>query len=254
MAPTTGMTRWRKIPDASEHSPLPKTRLMRRRTGSGWRSGALVALAVNLLVVVVLVHVTRIRHEPAVAPAMAMRMNRVEPPPPSPTDEIAEETHSSAEIAPTTPALPMPPLDFAMSGDAAVQLPVMPAADQPLELPIGIPAFTTELPVGAGNLAMPPAMAGDIDERAQLSMTFDLERYYPRAAKIRGIEGESTVRLVLGADGKVISCTLISSTPPGVFEQAAERLCKSLRFRPAKKAGVAVSSTVTQHIAWKLKK
>jgi periplasmic protein TonB len=249
-------TNFNAKPSDSGKSPLPSTRLIRRRhNNNGWGLGVLIGVGVNAMLLIALVMITNLHHETATTPPMAMRMQRVEPPPPD-EPEVSEQVddESTQQESLELPALPLPPIEMASVGDAAVQLPLLPSTDDVIALPMSIPAFSTSLPVESGALSMPEAAADAFDEAAQLSVTFDLDRFYPRAAKARGIHGESTIRLAIDAGGKVTNCTLVSSSPPGVFEQAAERLGRSLRFRAAKRSGHAVPSTMTQHIVWTLKK
>jgi protein TonB len=231
---------------------LPSTQLIRRRESArGWGLGVTIGIGVNALMIAALVVVTHVLHEPIADPPMVVRLNRVEPPPELETQE-PEVTQSTTETPFEMPELPLPPLDLATAGDAAVQLPILPLTDAMVDLPIGIPAFSTSLP-GAGELSLPPSTALTFDEPAQLTAAFDLDRFYPRAAKTRGVEGESAVRLAIDVNGRVTACTLIRSSPPGVFDEAAVRLGPTLRFRPARRADQAVPSILIQNIVWKLK-
>lgn len=91
------------------------------------------------------------------------------------------------------------------------------------------------------------------DTPAQREGTFDLDRYYPRSARLRAITGSTRLRLTISAEGRVVAVEVLESTPAGVFEHAAERLAGNLRFRPATAAGVAVPSTQDTTITWTMK-
>jgi len=109
------------------------------------------------------------------------------------------------------------------------------------------------LPVGdAGALAGLPAEA-PFDTPPERVGDFDLDRFYPRLAKQRGITGSTRLRLHISDAGRVVAVEVQSSDPPGVFEQAAERLARSLHFRPAIRAGQAVAAQQDTIIAWTLK-
>jgi TonB family protein len=232
-------------------SPLHKTRLIRQgEQAGGWGIGVLIGIGANAILIWVLVGITHVRHE-SVAPQMVVRMNRVDPPPQDPLTQEPEETEMVTETPAELPVLALPPLALASVGDAAVILPMLPAADV-VDFPIGIPAFTTALAVVSGDLSL-PATALTFDEPAQLTTAFDLDRFYPRAAKIRGVEGESAIRLAIDVHGKVTACTLIRSSPPGVFDDAAVRLGRTLRFRPARRSDQDLPSILIQNIVWKLK-
>ncbi|NNU15202.1 energy transducer TonB [Parvularcula sp. ZS-1/3] len=69
---------------------------------------------------------------------------------------------------------------------------------------------------------------------------------YPRAAERRDLEGEVIVSIVVGDDGSVSSATVVSATPPGIFDTAATRAVQRWKFEPGKPA------TLTKKIQFKL--
>jgi protein TonB len=80
----------------------------------------------------------------------------------------------------------------------------------------------------------------------------NLASYYPQDARQRGLTGDTALDLDIAADGTVTSAHVAGSTPPGVFDEAAERLSLRLRFQPATVAGRAVATTVLYRIHWTL--
>jgi TonB family protein len=132
-------------------------------------------------------------------------------------------------------------------------LPELPSVTKNLDLPISVPAFSvSEVTPGPFRDTLWPN-AGEPDEAAQLESAFDLERFFPRIAKIRGISGKTHVRLTIGADGKVLTGTIYGSEPAGVFESATHELIRSLLYRPAKKNGTPVMSVKEITIDWTFK-
>jgi TonB family protein len=80
----------------------------------------------------------------------------------------------------------------------------------------------------------------------------NLSDYYPRRARMREITGRTQVRLTLDADGKVVRVEVLSSTPEGVFEVAARRVGRSLRFQPALRNNRPVATAVVLNLVWRL--
>lgn len=242
-------------------APLPTTRLVRhRRAWSGWWMGLLVAVGANLGVIAVLVKISHLEHDTPPGPDALQSITQVEPEPedePEPEPEEMQPQEPTDEPPPQL-TLAIPALDLAApSSDSDFSLPSLPVTDKPVELAPYVPAFSAVSSEGAPGVAAPQAVQGaplGFDEQPELASAFDLKRFFPRQAKMRGVEGESVVRFELDKTGAVLRATVLSSTPNGVFEQAAERLARSLRFRPAKRAGVPVACTYDQRIYWKLER
>lgn len=83
----------------------------------------------------------------------------------------------------------------------------------------------------------------EVDERAQPLNQVDLA--YPPQALADGIEGAVTLRLRIDYHGVLREATVVGARPAGVFEEAALEAVQRLRFRPALRNGVAVSSVKT---------
>ena len=69
---------------------------------------------------------------------------------------------------------------------------------------------------------------------------------------MRGTTGRTAIRIIIDADGKVTSVETLSSSPRGVFENAARRVGMSLRFHPALRNGRPVGARVSLNIVWNL--
>jgi protein TonB len=233
---------------------LPRTRtFQRRRPWTAWWAAAVIAVVVNLVLVVVLSQVSNL-HVPLPEPPLAVRTLRaVEPEPPLPPP---------AQPRPQTPQEPPPPLTVALPAlDLPLQTPTpqlsvpdLPRLDRPLDLPLQVPAFATLTPTApTSDTASQWPSPGAVDEPAQLESAFDLERFYPRAARLRGISGQSRVRLTILEDGSVLTAQVFESSPQGVFEQATRELARSLKFRPGRVGGKVVASTKDLIIDWTVK-
>jgi TonB family protein len=140
-----------------------------------------------------------------------------------------------------------------MAPVASLTLPTLPKMDMLLDLPVSVPAFAAinaEAP--EPNASLWPG-TGEPDEPAQLESAFDLERFYPRIARLRSISGKTYVRITIDERGQVLSAHVYNSTPQGVFEIATQDLARSLTFRPARLQGKPVASTKDLVIDWTLK-
>jgi TonB family protein len=67
---------------------------------------------------------------------------------------------------------------------------------------------------------------------------------YPTAAFEQGLSGKVELRVDIGVDGRVTDVTVLSATPPGVFEAAALGAARQWTFSPALRDGKAVASAL----------
>jgi TonB family protein len=235
--------------NAPAWKPPPSTRFIRRQGGArGWTLGILVTLMVNVGVILVLSQISHVRHgdEPR-APDAVRHLTHIPPPPPieEPVEQSAEKPATAP--APAAAATPLPSLDLPpLSGDPDLALPAL-GIETPLNAPWTAPSFHAIAAPSA------PALAPDLlDEMPQLAESFELERFYPHLARLHHIEGESLVRIAINAHGEVTACTVMRSSPAGVFDQAVVQLAMNLRYHPAKRSGQAVAATVNLTISWTL--
>ena len=163
------------------------------------------------------------------------------PPPPRSlpnTDQALEQTPTAPTPQPI--ALPEPaPLAAALASPLAA-----PAGNQllsdSLEFSLGLPAYA-----GAKTL-------GSWDTPPELLFVPDLSRLYPKHAKSRRLTGRSTLRLRISATGDVLDVDVVSSTPPGIFDEAAKTAGRQLRFRPGSRQNMPTTGTVQMELEWAL--
>lgn len=231
---------------------LPRTRtFQRQRPWTAWWAATIIAIVVNLGVVLVLSQISNLHVPLPEAPLSLRTIRQVEPelPPPPP-----ERPDSPAELLSEPLAVALPTLDLpAAPNPLVLALPDLPNLDATLDLPLVIPAFTTVGPATTPDVATAGLSLGEPDQPAELESTFDLERFYPRSARLRGIAGRSRLRITIAASGAVTEAVVVEATPAGVFEQATTQLGRSLRFRPAQQDGKPVASTKDLIIDWTLK-
>lgn len=231
---------------------LPRTRSFHRaRPMRLWWLAVGLAVLANLAVVVGLSQVSRL-HPAAAEPPLAVRsLRRSEPEPPPPPPVVDPAPPAAAAVAGAPPALPSLELP-ALGPPDALALPALGSLDADLVLPLVMPAITVS-DAPAGPLATAGAALPQVDTPAQLIGGFDLDHFYPRSARMRGIAGSTRLRLSIAADGTISGVEVLASDPPGVFEHAAERLGRSLRHHPATRAGQPVASVVERTIVWKVR-
>jgi periplasmic protein TonB len=232
---------------------LPSTRSFRRvHPGRPWVVAVVIAIAANLLVVVVLSQVSHL-HQPSIAPPLAtITMNPVPPeePPPPPPETPREET---AETSDEPVSVPLPALDLAPAapGDAFA-LPSVDTIAPLVDLPAVIPPYVADLPPGPpAAVAGPPGMDA-VDTPARREEGLDVRRFYPRSAKLRGITGTTRAQVTVDATGRLTDVRVLESTPPGVFDDAAVRCLRASTFTPAQSGGVSVASMLTINLEWKI--
>lgn len=96
----------------------------------------------------------------------------------------------------------------------------------------------------AGPAGLPAAeifyRGRELDERAQATNHPDLE--YPESALAAGVTGKVTLRLRIDRLGALRDVSVTEAQPPGVFEAAALKAARSLKFKPAIRNGVPVGS------------
>lgn len=230
---------------------LPRSRSLQRRRGmTAWWIALGSAVVANLVIVLLLAQASRMQAPIPPPPIAVISLNRVPPPPPPPpplaTPAVA--TPAPAAAAP----IPLPDLDLPITTTSeAWTLPPPVGLDHGVALPLLVPAFT--VPRNADLVAARPLDGLDIDTPAERLGAFDLDRFYPRSARLRGITGRTRLRLTLDAHGEVTAWQVVDSTPPGVFDEAAARIVRSLRYRPAKAGGTDVPTVVDEVIAWTIR-
>ncbi|MGA8048937.1 MAG: TonB family protein [Burkholderiales bacterium] len=73
---------------------------------------------------------------------------------------------------------------------------------------------------------------------------------YPIAAARGGISGKVVVRLYINEKGNVDRVETVRATPPGYFEQAAERAFRAARFSPGRKGKQAVKAQLLIEVSF----
>ncbi len=239
---------------ASDRLGLPRSRSFRRgRPLRLWWLALVIALVANLVVVLGLSQISQLHHPGLTPPLITHALHQVPPdeaPPPPEQPPEAGESQPEEAVAIALPSLDLP----STAPIGALALPALGSLDADLTLPLSIPAFTANTASDSPVLVAAPPGPAAFDTAAERESAFDLDRHYPRAARLRGVEGTTRVRITIEATGRVGAVQVLDSTPPGVFDEAAQRVIRSIRYRPAQAAGQPVASVQDTTIAWTIRR
>lgn len=148
---------------------------------------------------------------------------------------------SQAHDQPALPEMQRPEMDY----ENWAQMPTYVVAEATSTQPVpGPPADKGSDKAGRASATRGPALVRPPD----------LSAYYPYRARVRGLTGKTRARLTIDRSGRVTKVEILSSSPAGVFEQAARRVCRSLRFQPALRDGAPTRARATMTLNWRLDK
>ena len=205
-------------------------------------AAAVGSLGVNLGIVLALVGSD---DRVAVAEAAPRRipMTVVEPPdlPPTTPTENVEALDTASLPQANLPSLDLPAL---APGQDGLALPSPELGEFDWSSGLGVPDY-------GAKPAPPPAPVGESRGPVLIERP-SLRRYYPARAARTGVTGLTVLDLQIDARGRVTAAKVIKSTPAGVFERAARRAAKRLRYRPAEKNGKSVAGASRVELEWKL--
>ena len=177
-------------------------------------------------------------------PQTIVPMSIVEPPPPPPpTEQEDQSTNSLPAQASALPPLELPPSTGNMG---AIEVPQTNTDEFGWALDLSMPSFS-----GKGAAALQQNIGREASSAILLYQP-DLANFYPGRARRAQITGKTKLTIELSAKGEVTKVIIISSTPEGVFERAARRAAKRLRYKPSVRNGRPQSSKVSMEFIWKL--
>lgn len=199
----------------------PDPRVTRRLT-----IGLALSLAVHLAFVLGFAPFTP--RFPAPAPLEVEIRREVIPEPAEPAREFPVEPPSPSEITarPAEPELP----PATPSGEES---PPAVASPAPIELPLPLDRY------------FPPH---EVDVRAE--QVNEVHLVYPEQAYMKRARGRVVLRIFINDRGGIDDVSVLESTPPGVFEEAALTATLALQFRPAIKNGRSVKSYKTIEVTF----
>lgn len=150
-------------------------------------------------------------------------------PPPPPTPHRATKQANNVKTVITTPPI-------------ADQ--IDPVVDKGFTLPIGPDILTGPLGTDIGPLVTPPPPTPAVLKGAKLDPRFagNLQPVYPLGMLRLNLEGSVTVRVLVGADGRVKQVEPIKVTEEDFLKATREQAFKKWRFLPATRDGAPVES------------
>ncbi len=164
-------------------------------------------------------------------------------PPPSPPERRREAKELPQSVVDyVLPEVPVPTLDPVVLGQ---QTDVDPVFDPG--------------PVGTGEVKQlepapvpPPPLRDLVRTDAQLDARSQLQPAYPAAEQRADREGSVTVRLLIGADGRVKAVEKVRATSDAFFRATEQQALRHWRFKPATVDGEPVESRKTMTVHFRL--
>jgi protein TonB len=139
------------------------------------------------------------------------------------------------------------------------QPPAPEAAHQPLTVPINADPISTILPstppetiTEFSEIGPREPVAALITDPRWLRRPRDLQRYYPRTAMARGMEGDVVLDCAVATTGN-LNCAVLSETPANWgFGEAARRIAAEHRMEPARQNGTAVEGRYRMRVPFRI--
>ena len=174
------------------------------------------------------------------------------PPPPPPEEETPPPPEDMPEpTSPPPPVSPPPPMNISPAPPTIRTTPNIPPPAPP----------TLRIPPPAPPAPPAPAPAPPAPSKARGASPDGLNRWaariqgdYPSSALRREEQGTVSMRITIGANGRVEACSVTGSSGSSALDDAACRgMQRYARYNPAlNAAGDAISATTTQSIRYVL--
>jgi protein TonB len=160
---------------------------------------------------------------------------------------------------PPEPERPMPDKPLPKQQVTYIKPVVEPKLQQPTDLtyverPVVVPPTFDPPPQPRFDPPAPPPVEKAEPVRTGPVMRPGVERQppYPASEQRAGVEGSVTVRLVIGADGRVKSVTKVSGTNDAFFRATERQALRHWRFKPAMIDGKPVESSQTVTVQFQM--
>ena len=167
-----------------------------------------------------------------------------EPPPPEPEDEPPPPPEDIPDTAPPPPVAPAPPINIAPAPPTLRTTPTIP--------PPAPPAL--RIPPPAPVAPPPPSRARGASPDNLNRWAARIQGDYPSSALRREEQGTVTMRITIGANGRVEACAVTGSSGSSALDDAACRgMQRYARYNPAlNAAGDPIPDTTSQSIRYVL--
>ena len=176
-----------------------------------------------------------------------------EPPPPEPEDEPPPpEPENVPQVSPPPPVAPPPPINIAPAPPPLRTTPNIPPPAPPVvRIP---PPAPVQAPVAPPPAPPAPSKARGASPDGLGRWAARIQGDYPSSALRREESGTVTMRITIGANGRVEACSVTGSSGSSALDDAACRgMQRYARYNPAlNAAGDPISDTTTQSIRYVL--
>jgi periplasmic protein TonB len=135
-----------------------------------------------------------------------------------------------------------------------VKTPVLPADPIIPQDKVDEPVFADPGPVGNGVQPADPIkeIVPPVRVEAQLTRTSELQPPYPASEQRSESEGKVSIRVRIGADGRVIAAQKVSATNDAFYRATERHALRAWRFKPATVDGKAVESSKVINVTFRL--
>ena len=172
-----------------------------------------------------------------------------EPPPPEPEDEPPPPPPEDVPQTVPPPVAPPPPMNISRTPPPIVTTPTIPPPAPPaVRIPPPAPVAAPPAPPA------PPSRARGASPDNLARWAARIQGDYPSSALRREEQGTVTMRITIGANGRVEACAVSGSSGSSALDDAACRgMQRYARYNPAlNAAGDPISATTTQSIRYVL--
>lgn len=213
----------------------------RNARSSGVNAGSLVAaVAINAAVIGALVFSAPVIDAIRQRPTLRIENIPLDPPPPEavePPPRAATEQRAAA-----TPERP---------DTSAALLPTAPS-DGFVVPPLPLPPLPPIVPGGEITRADPPAPPVIVDARPDPRYARQMQPVYPPGERRAEREGQVTVRVTIGSDGRVLAAECLAATSAEFCRATRQQALSKWRFQPATRDGIATEATKEMTVRFEL--
>ncbi len=165
----------------------------------------------------------------------------------SPATNAPDHASETALLAPTETADALPAAQTVVPPPAEASAPIPPALSAPSVAVEAPPAPVSPVTITSSvDLTYYSAREVDVHPRAMRTIEPD----YPAEADRQKLSGTVYLQLKVEADGRVGEVGVVSSTPPGMFDESAIQAFRAVRFEPAIKNGRPVRALVVIEVRY----
>lgn len=190
------------------------------------------AIAINAAMIAALItSAPKIFTAPDV-PFTAYPVDADPPPPPPEPEKRVESKQPTPDPLPYTP----PPIERALTPPDTM----IGSVDPQPKVDVFQPPATGD--PGSGTLPLDPPKPAPVLVDAKPDPRSVFQPDYPPAERRAGAEGAVTVRVLIGADGRVKAVEQVRAASPAFFEATRRQALNRWRFAPATRDGVPVES------------